>query len=65
MRVASLIIGLLMASTSWAEIGSVTEASGTVIIKRGKETIQVSKGTLIETNDKVETKNGKVKIVFK
>ena len=65
MRVASLIIGLLMASTSWAEIGSVTEASGTVIIKRGKETIQVSKGTLVETNDKVETKNGKVKIVFK
>jgi hypothetical protein len=54
-----------MASTSWAEIGSVTEASGTVIIKRGKETIQVSKGTLVETNDKVETKNGKVKIVFK
>ena len=54
-----------MASTSWAEIGSVTEASGTAIIKRGKETIQVSKGTLVETNDKVETKNGKIKIVFK
>jgi hypothetical protein len=65
MRVASLIIGLLLASSAWAEIGSVTEASGTAIIKRGKETIQVSKGTPIETNDKVETKNGKVKIVFK
>jgi hypothetical protein len=65
MRIAFLIIGLLMASTSWAEIGSVTEASGTAIIKRGKETIQVSKGTLVETNDKVETKNGKIKIVFK
>ena len=65
MRVASLIIGLLMASAAWAEIGSVTEASGTAIIKRGKDTIQVAKGTLIETNDKVETKNGKVKIVFK
>lgn len=65
MRVASLIIGLLIASSAWAEIGSVTEASGTAIIKRGKETIQVSKGTLVETNDKVETKNGKVKIVFK
>jgi hypothetical protein len=65
MRVASLIIGLLMAGTAWAEIGSVTEASGTAIIKRGKDTIQIAKGTLIETNDKVETKNGKVKIVFK
>ena len=65
MRVASLIAGLLIASSAWAEIGSVTEASGTAIIKRGKETIQVSKGTLVETNDKVETKNGKVKIVFK
>ena len=55
----------MIACSSWAEIGSVTESSGTSIIKRGKETIQVSKGTLIETNDKVETKNGKVKIVFK
>ena len=54
-----------MAGSAWAEIGSVTEASGTAFIKRGKETIQVSKGTLVETNDKVETKNGKVKIVFK
>ena len=54
-----------MASTAWAEIGSVTESSGTAIIKRGKDTVQISKGTLVELNDKVETKNGKVKIVFK
>jgi hypothetical protein len=65
MRVASLIIGLLVAGSAWAEIGSVTEASGTAIVKRGKDTIQIAKGTLIETNDKIETKNGKVKIVFK
>ena len=65
MRVASLIICLLLAGSAWAEIGSVTEASGTAIIKRGKDTIQIVKGTLIETNDKIETKNGKVKIVFK
>ncbi len=65
MRVASLIICLLLAGSAWAEIGSVTEASGTAIIKRGKDTIQVAKGTEIKTNDKVETKNGKVKIVFK
>jgi len=65
MRVAALIAGLLVAGTTWADIGSVTEATGTAIIKRGKDTIQISKGTLVETNDKVETKNGKVKIVFK
>ncbi len=54
-----------MAVTAWADIGSVTEASGTAIIKRGKDTIQIAKGTQIKVNDKVETKNGKVKIVFK
>jgi hypothetical protein len=65
MRVASLIAGLLIASSAWADIGSVTEASGTAIIKRGKDTIQIAKGTEIKTNDRVETKNGRVKIVFK
>ena len=65
MRVAALIAGLLLAMPVWADIGSVTESSGTAIIKRGKDTIQVAKGTLIETNDKIETKNGRIKIVFK
>jgi hypothetical protein len=65
MRVAALIAGLLLATSAWADIGSVTESSGTAIIKRGKDTIQIVKGTEIKTNDKVETKNGKVKIVFK
>jgi hypothetical protein len=65
MRVAALIIGLMTALSAWADIGSVTEASGTAVIKRGKDTIQIVKGTEIKTNDKVETKNGKVKIVFK
>lgn len=65
MRVAALIIGSMMALSAWADIGSVTEATGTAIIKRGKDTIQIVKGTEIKTNDKVETKNGKVKIVFK
>jgi hypothetical protein len=65
MRVAALIAGLLMATSAWANIGSVTESTGTAIIKRGKDTIPVAKGTEIKTNDKVETKNGRVKIVFK
>jgi hypothetical protein len=53
MKIAFLIIGLLMAGTTWADIGSVTEASGTAIIKRGKDTIQIAKGTEIKTNDRV------------
>jgi hypothetical protein len=65
MKIALFIIGLMMAGSAWADIGSVTEASGTAVIKRGKDVIQVVKGTEIKTNDKVETKNGKVKIVFK
>ena len=65
MRVAALIIGLITAVSAWADIGSVTESSGTAIIKRGKDTIQIAKGTEIKTNDRIETKNGKVKIVFK
>jgi hypothetical protein len=65
MRLASLIFCLFTAMPAWADIGSVTEASGTAVIKRGKDTIQIVKGTEIKTNDKVETKNGKVKIVFK
>jgi hypothetical protein len=65
MRVAALIAGLMLTISAWADIGSVTESSGTAIIKRGKDTIQIVKGTEIKTNDKIETKNGKVKIVFK
>jgi hypothetical protein len=65
MKIAALIIGLIVAGSAWAEIGSVTEATGTAIIKRGKDTIQIAKGTEIKINDKIETKNGKVKIVFK
>jgi hypothetical protein len=65
MRVAALIAGLLLTTSAWADIGSVTESSGTAIIKRGKDTISVAKGTEIKTNDRVETKNGRVKIVFK
>ena len=48
-----------------AEIGSVVDLSGTAVIKRGKEVITIAKGTGVETNDKVETKNGVVNIKFK
>ena len=65
MKIAIFAVGLLITCSAWANIGSVTESTGTAIIKRGKDTIQIAKGTVIEVNDKIETKNGKVKIVFK
>ena len=65
MKFALLVSGLLLVGSAWADIGSVTDLTGTAQIKRGKETITVSKGTKVEMNDKVETKNGKLTIVFK
>ena len=55
----------LVATAAVADIGSVVELKGTAVIKRGKETIAVANGTPVETNDKVETKNGVVNIRFK
>lgn len=65
MRIVLFLASLLFANSVFADIGSVTESSGTAIIKRGKDTITVSKGTVVAMNDRVETKNGKVKITFK
>ncbi len=55
----------LVSTAAVADIGSVVELTGTAVIKRGKETISVAKGTEVRTNDKVETKNGVVNIKFK
>ena len=55
----------LISTAAVADIGSVFELAGTAVIKRGKETIVVTKGTIVATNDKVETKNGVVNIKFK
>ncbi len=60
------LLGLLLSVTSaWANIGSVVDLSGPATVKRGKETIALSKNSHIESNDRIETKNAKVKIVFK
>ena len=64
MRILALSL-LFLTSTALAEIGSVTELTGVAVIKRGSNTVNIAKGTLIESNDKVETKNGVVKITFK
>lgn len=65
MKYALFLAGLILAGQAWADIGSITELSGSAIIKRGKETISVTKGVTVAMNDKIETKNGKVRIVFK
>ena len=64
MRLVSLLLAILLITPAYASIGSVTELTGAATIKRGKETIVVKQGTTIEENDKVETKNGKLKITF-
>jgi len=60
-----LLLLWLVSSTAVADIGSVFELTGTAVIKRGRDTISVAKGTTIETNDRVDTKNGVVNIRFK
>lgn len=65
MKLAAFLVGIFISTSVFANIGSVTELTGLAVIKRGKESVTVSKGTIIEQNDKIETKNGKVKIVFK
>ena len=64
MKAVAFVLGCLLSVSAYAGIGSVTELSGTAVIKRGKETIPVSKSTAVEMNDRVETKNGRVKITF-
>jgi hypothetical protein len=61
----ALLLLWLFSTAAVAEIGSVFELSGTAVIKRGKEIITVTKGAFVETNDKVETKNGVANIKFK
>lgn len=61
----ALLLLWLFSTAAVAEIGSVFELSGTAVIKRGKDVVTVTKGTLVETNDKVETKNGVANIKFK
>lgn len=64
MKIWALLLWLV-STAAVADIGSVFELSGTAVIKRGKEIITIAKGTQVETNDKVETKNGVVNIKFK
>lgn len=65
MKYWTALFALLFGASVHAGIGNVTEHSGTAIIKRGGQTITIAKGTEVEQNDRVETKNGKLKITFK
>ena len=59
------LIFLLASGVAVAEIGSVETTTGTAVIKRGSSTVSISKGTLVEMNDRIETKSGQVNIRFK
>lgn len=65
MKLWLLSLLLITTTAAVAEIGSVTETSGVAVIKRGGNIISITKGISIEMNDRVETKNGEVKITFK
>jgi hypothetical protein len=56
---------LFVATVSNADIGTVTTITGTAVIKRGSSVVTIAKGTPVEMNDRVETKNGEVNITFK
>ena len=56
---------LLVSTVALADIGSVIDVTGTAVVKRGSTSIPIAKGTPIELNDRVETKNGVVNIRFK
>ena len=56
---------MLCSTMAFADIGTVTDATGTAVIKRGGTIVVVTKGTSVEMNDRVEAKNGEVKITFK
>jgi hypothetical protein len=60
-----LVSLLLVSTTAFADIGNVTDISGTAIIKRSGSVLTIVKGTSVEMNDRVEAKNGEVKITFK
>lgn len=64
MRKWTLLL-LFVTTVTFADIGSVTSVTGPSIIKRGASTITVVAGTPVESNDRVETKSGEVKITFK
>lgn len=64
MRSLLVIAAMLLSFSASANIGTVTELTGNAIINRKNTNITVSLDTKIETNDKVSTKNGKLKIRF-
>jgi len=57
-------IAILFSVSAQASIGSITDLNGAATIKRGSAIFTAAKGAAIEQNDRVETKNGKVKITF-
>ena len=65
LRILNLFfVFFLVASPAYAKVGEVSFQSQQAQITRGKDKILTEVGTSVEMNDKVETLNGIVKIVF-
>ena len=59
-----VLAAIVFSGTAQASIGSITEFAGAATIKRGSTVLAASKGAAIEQNDRVETRDGKLKITF-
>ena len=64
MKWVLILAAIVFSSTAQASIGSITEFAGAATIKRGSTVLTAAKGAAVEQNDKIETKNGKLKITF-
>lgn len=67
MKYILVLLVCLLPFSSFADIGKITESQGTAIeIKRGKDSIKASMGTVIHSNDTVSVgSNSKITITFK
>ena len=59
-----IIVFFLLTSPAYAKVGEVSFQSQQAQISRGSDKILTEVGTSVEMNDKIETLNGTVKIVF-
>ena len=64
MKFLLFLFFITLSISSYAEVGSVVEVTGTAVINRNNSNEYVVKGTKIEVNDRVITKNGRLKIKF-
>lgn len=60
----ALLALALFTGLAQAQVGTVTELSGSAQIKRGGTVLPIALNTPVEQNDRIETRGGKLKITF-